>query len=731
MRHHSNKLPGILFITAVLCFSGAYAKSEIFPTPPNLVDNVEFWKKIYAEVSTTEGLLHDYEYPLVTYKKVYVGRRTGRSRINAIRKEKKLVVSYLNIILSQPESSWSKEEKRIAKLINKYVPKDDRSGIIDRIRFQQGQKERFLSGLEKSGLYIDTIRTVLKQYNIPDRLAFLPHVESSFNTYAYSKVGAAGLWQFMRGTGKMYMTINYLVDERRDPFTATHAAAKHLRNDYDILGSWPLAITAYNHGLYGMKRAVARTGSKDIGTIIERHASRSFRFASKNFYSCFLAASEIAENPEKYFSTINYFPRLKVTDITLTHYIRPRILAEYLGISEKKLVELNPALRPVVFSQQKKIPAGYAIHLPAEFSAEKAQLALASIPDSLKSEQPDRPKYYRVRRGDNLYAIASRLGVSAKSIAFENNITRMNRIYAGQLLQIPGASPIGKKPAAKPAVKAVAMTEKKSVQAAKPGIKPPEPSKDKEVEPKKKKSKPAVTEMTVVQKNAVIPAAPDKPEKEVVEDDSLKDLLMAPAVVRVDSAGDDKPAIVSNFDVEVYDLETTLSAAGDIAEITVTVDETIGHYADWLGIPTQRIRNLNSMGGGSTIRIDRSIMIPVGEDGLDEFVAARLQYHLAFEEDFYSQFKVADVKSEIIKKGQTLWDLCNSGEEEMPLWLFKKYNKHLDIAKLMPGTEVWLPVIEPKTEEDYEREALQATNPPEPSSWRPLKIADQPARRTP
>ena len=89
---------------------------------------------------------------------------------------------------------------------------------------------------------------------LPTELAALPHVESSFNTYAYSKVGAAGMWQFMRGTGRRFLRIDAAVDERLDPYRSTEAAASFLEQNYIVLGSWPLALTAYNHGAGGMKR---------------------------------------------------------------------------------------------------------------------------------------------------------------------------------------------------------------------------------------------------------------------------------------------------------------------------------------------------------------------------------------------------------------------------------------------------------------------------------------------
>ena len=145
------------------------------------------------------------------------------------------------------------------------------------------------------------MRREFRDRGLPEDLAYLPHVESSFNTHAYSKYGAAGMWQFMRATGRRFLKVNYVVDERLDPLTATRAAAQLLKDNHKLLGTWPLAITAYNHGEVGMQRAVRKMGTKDIVAIIERYKGRSFGFASRNFYPQFLAARRVARSWRAHF----------------------------------------------------------------------------------------------------------------------------------------------------------------------------------------------------------------------------------------------------------------------------------------------------------------------------------------------------------------------------------------------------------------------------------------------
>jgi membrane-bound lytic murein transglycosylase D len=703
----------IIIVTFLMNIGNGYAdeSNEQFPVPEILKQNVEFWKKIYTEVPMSCGVLHDRDYPLIIYKKL---ADVSSQRIKA---EKEKILQCINNINTQPQSAWTEDEKRIFELFKQNADTSLLSDAADRLRFQLGQSDRFREGLERSGMYLDTIRAIFSQYGVPPRLAYLPHVESSFNTAAYSKVGAAGLWQFMRGTGKLFgMRIDYTIDERRDPIKASIAAARYLSDAYKELKSWPLAITSYNHGLYGMKRAVNATGSSDIGFIIKNYNSKSFKFASTNFYSCFLAASEIAENYKTYFPSVNLLPSAKFNDITLDHYISPDVLCKYLKIQRQSLITFNPAIRPVVFEQNKKLPQGFTIHIPADRKSEIIDLALAQIPDSLKANEPERPQYYRVNKGDNLYTIASRLGVPVKMLANENDITKYNKLRSGQILRVPAHQ-------AQNAPLTVVETSTTSTalrsdsqqasndaaiemaQAEAQQTLPPE-----EIPPAEKNK-----DVATNTKEAVKPSKPAKPSpqeikpdkvKEDLLTDSLKEIALAPAVDDKQYTPTERPTVTSNFDISLYNLDVTLSPVGTSAEITVSIDETIGHYADWLGIPTSKIRKLNDMGRNSDIRVNRHISIPIdNKDALEKFVSSRLEYHMAIEEDFYSQYKVSDVKPRTVKKGESLWDICNGGESPLPLWLFKKYNQQLDLSKLMPETTVWIPVIEDRTEEDLENDA--------------------------
>ena len=193
----------------------------------------------------------------------------------------------------------SNDEERVLKLFPEGTSNAEFRAAADRVRFQLGQSDRFRQGLVRSGTWKPYINEVMAKRGLPPELAALPHVESSFDPTAYSKVGAAGMWQFMRSTGVRYMRVDHIVDERRDPFFATDAAARLLADNFSVIQSWPLALTAYNHGLASMRRAVQQQKTTDIATIVAKYQSRSFGFASRNFYTAFLAALEIDSNPEQ------------------------------------------------------------------------------------------------------------------------------------------------------------------------------------------------------------------------------------------------------------------------------------------------------------------------------------------------------------------------------------------------------------------------------------------------
>jgi membrane-bound lytic murein transglycosylase D len=193
-----------------------------------------------------------------------------------------------------------------------------------------------------------------------EELAVLSPIESSFNPEAYFKYGAAGRWQFMPSNGQRYMGIDHVLDERLDPYASTDAAVELLALNHAVTGTWPLAVTAYNHAA-GMRRAAQSLGTHEIVTILRGYQSSTFGFASRNFYLSFLAALEADCNAETYFPGVIREEAQPLRAGRLPDYIPFAALSEALGIDADTLRAHKYMLMPPVWRGKKYVPAGYAM----------------------------------------------------------------------------------------------------------------------------------------------------------------------------------------------------------------------------------------------------------------------------------------------------------------------------------------------------------------------------------
>jgi membrane-bound lytic murein transglycosylase D len=416
------------------------ARQPDFPKSPALVPRVEFWKRIYSEVDTRGGLLHDSENLSVVYETVRLpdgDSRLGEERF--LRQRREHYQAVLRRLAGGKRSGLDAEERRVLSLFPAGVSDATLRGAMGRVRFQRGQADKFRAGLIRQGRWEHYMRGVFAERGMPVELASLPHVESSFNTAARSHVGASGLWQFTRSTGRLYMRVDHVIDERNDPWIATVAAARLLRSNYERSRSWPLALTGYNHGIGGMERAARQLGTRDMATIIERYEGRAFGFASKNFYVSFLAALEVEENAERYFGRLARDAPENPEIIALDGYYRPATLAAAFGVSLDALRAANLALLDGVWSGQRFIPKGYPLRVPRNPLRAAPEVVLASIPARDRHVEQVREAEYRVRRGDTLSRIAARFGVRTKDLMAANGLRSANRIRVGQRLEIPGS----------------------------------------------------------------------------------------------------------------------------------------------------------------------------------------------------------------------------------------------------------------------------------------------------
>src|SRR6202040_184883 len=431
-------------LSAWLALAPALAQDNPMPRPPQLERDVQFWIRVYTQIDTNAGLLHD-QYNLgVVYDTLHFApNTTPAERERQVDQARERYGAALHRIADAADAPLSDDDQRIKDLWGPETTPARLRSAIDDIRFQLGQSDRFRAGLIRSGAGEPHIAEPLANLGLPAEIAVLPHVESSFNPAAYSKVGAAGLWQFMRSTGRRYMRIDSAVDDRLDPFRSTEAAAQLLAYNYRILGTWPLALTAYNHGAAGVRRAKDTLGTDDIVKILRNYNSRSFGFASRNFYVSFLAALEVDRNPEKYFGSLDKLGEAKFQEVVVPGYVSITALERALKIDGQKLRTLNPALLRAVWDGKRNVPKSYHLRLPIDGDKWTSELLATRLsPSELLAAQPEPrgPRRYRVQRGDTLASLADEYGVSAESLALMNRMRTSKKLRVGSTIKVPETS---------------------------------------------------------------------------------------------------------------------------------------------------------------------------------------------------------------------------------------------------------------------------------------------------
>jgi membrane-bound lytic murein transglycosylase D len=294
-------------LSAVAPGARAFAGSEVaFPCPASIEQNVKFWVDVFATYSVRDFIIHDRDDISHVYQVIHVPGEGYPSREEVASINDYLKDKYTNILnrLATGESPANFNERQIAELF-KGEPRSAYSAAAQNLRVQQGLRERFRQGLLRSRYYRPTMERIFRSAGLPPELVTLAAVESGFYSQARSSAGAVGIWQFTRGTGKQYMRITRYHDDRLDPTKETHAAAKLLRSNYEALGSWPLAITAYNYGTGGTKAAASQFDG-DYDRMVRNYNGRHFGFAVRNYYAEFLAALQIHRDEDKYFPHLKY-----------------------------------------------------------------------------------------------------------------------------------------------------------------------------------------------------------------------------------------------------------------------------------------------------------------------------------------------------------------------------------------------------------------------------------------
>jgi membrane-bound lytic murein transglycosylase D len=676
----------LLPLLALLFLSStAMAAEDLLPHPAELEPDVQFWIRVYTQISTNDGFIHDQHKLSVVYETMHFEADTPTHerarRVDAQRERIEGILRHLG----SGAAAENADEQKVRDLWGADATPARLAEAADDVRFQLGQSDRFRAGLMRAGRWEAHIAEVLANLGLPAQIAALPHVESSFDPNAYSKVGAAGLWQFMRSTGRRFLRIDASVDERMDPFRETEAAAQLLNYNYRLLGSWPLAITAYNHGAEGMRRAREQLGTDDIVRIVRDYHSATFGFASRNFYVSFLAALTIAQDPEKYFGPLNRGSETQFVEVKMSSSASSTALVHALGVDREVLRNLNPALRPAVWTGQRSIPAGYVVRLPGSASKWTSdQLAQrlgaakpvvvaqvtppASVPPPAVAATPApapapatapgaaapaasatvaATEYTLVQNDDNVSTIAARTGVTVGKLMALNSIRDLNDdLYGGERLRLVAAAP----------------------------------------EPE--------TETTAANLDSAQAAVQESQEEDQAVA-AAKEVAANTEPVSAAQAQAEGPQLLPGTTGPESADPVDYSVASD-GSIRVVAAETLGHYADWLGTSATRLRALNKLRGRTPVIMGRRIKLDFEHTERTEFEQKRRDYHERLQAAYFASHRIAATEIYVARRGDSLWSITQRNVK-VPIWLLQQYNPDMDFTDLRPGTQVSLPKVEDVT----------------------------------
>ena len=706
-----NKLFSLVVLCSLFVHGIAHAKinREVhtlhhyhFSVPVGLESKVEFWKKVYSEYSTDHYIVHDMNDLSIVYDVFYIkngskmSNRSRERRLNRFKKKYRKLL--LQIARTKDPLSLKGDAKRVYNLVKPNFKRASRN-----IRVQVGQKDRFRAGIERSGSYQNRINGIFSKAGLPLELTVLPHVESSFQVNAYSSAGAAGIWQFTRGTGRLFMRVGYDVDERRDPILSTIAASKLLKLNFETLRSWPLAITAYNHGTQGIKRAKKRYGT-NIVDVVNGYRSRTFGFASKNFYAEFLAALYVVKNSDKHFPGIVLQKPLNIASITIKDFVHINSIMKHFNMTRDDIAKFNPALRRPVISGQKRIPKNFMLQAPKNRIANMKDFYQA-IPENERYKNQIRSNWYTVRRGDTLSGVASRFKTSVNKLYSHNNLSHRNKIYISQVLRLPPR---------KGDVRNFYRTSRKN---SKPYVGDTAIYKVRHKDNLTKIARRFDTGVSqLIGLNSIgnpnqirrgqllkVPFrakkssksknwnANNKKSNKINIKNNIKDFEVEAALLNsIDKVNKDRPAFLP---VSFTNGGKVVNSSA-IGLVVVDFDETLSHFAEWSKLTVKKLLKVNRMNKRSQLNVHTKLKVPFTKVTPEAFEERRQEFHKAIQEDFFNNFKIDRLMVRNIKKGETIWEICND-LYSIPFWLVASYNPGKDIYSIPVGDPIVVPAIIP------------------------------------
>jgi membrane-bound lytic murein transglycosylase D len=431
-------------LAGLLCAAPAAAAYE-FPRVDGLEGNVAFWRNVYAVWSENEIAFHDRKDFHIVYRVVKVPPRTdGKARRKAIVKARsELTAALKQLNKTQPKTGDGLEGVELEVWTNlKDIRHADKYRRLSTIRAQNGLRERFVAGYVSAGAYERQIRDRLALAGLPEEIVALAYLESLMDIRAVSHAGAVGMWQFMRPTAKEYMHVNNVVDERMDPIIAADAAAKYINQALKEVGPWPVAITSYNYGRAGMRRAIKGAGSDDLGVILKKFTSKRFGLAARNYYASFLAVHDVLTHPQDYLADYEQRPAWAYDVVRLPFPILSTQLIGKNTLTQTDLVFLNPALTQSARTGGEALPRGIPLRVPrGKYDAVVRHLLGMSKQERRKADRHVRA-WHTANGRETIEGIAGQYGVSASAVASRNGVSASSKPAKGKKIAIP-SSPVG------------------------------------------------------------------------------------------------------------------------------------------------------------------------------------------------------------------------------------------------------------------------------------------------
>jgi len=290
------------------------------------------------------------------------------------------------------------------------------------------KRERVAIGLNRLQKYMELFTRIYQEEGLPTDLIYFGLIESNYSTRAHSRAKAKGIWQFISWTGRKYgLRVDWWVDERSDPEKSTRASCRYIKDLYELFADWYLVLAAYNSGEGRVGRTLKKYPNHSYWDICRK---RKLPRETRNYVPAILAAIIVGKNPERFGFSPKPSDPLQYRNVDIPSPTDLRIVAETIGVSLKSLQELNPALRRRVTPPDTKT---FTIHIPEHIASDSlAHLFELPIKERLKWIQ------HPVRRGDNLWNIARKYGVSVSAIKGYNKLRGRNPILrVGQVLLVP------------------------------------------------------------------------------------------------------------------------------------------------------------------------------------------------------------------------------------------------------------------------------------------------------